>query len=71
MKTKFLSIIIGLFATSLAMTSCLSTTDPVSYEVDGTLKAFSFDSIRVDKTHFALVESTRSQFNRMAKMRLR
>lgn len=54
MKTKFLSIIIGLFATSLAMTSCLSTTDPVSYEVDGTLKAFSFDSIRVDKTHFAV-----------------
>lgn len=54
MKTKFLSIIIGLFATSIAFTSCLSTTDPVSYEGDSTLKSFSFDSIKIDNTHFAL-----------------
>lgn len=54
MKTKFLSIIVGLFATSFVMTSCLSTTDPVSYEVDGTLKAFSFDSIKVDNSRYVV-----------------
>lgn len=54
MRTKFLSIIIGFFAASFALTSCLSSTEPVSYDVDVTIKSFSFDSIQIDKTHYAV-----------------
>ncbi|WP_321519450.1 DUF6242 domain-containing protein [uncultured Bacteroides sp.] len=54
MKIPFLSIIVSLFIVSLVFTSCLSSDNAVTYEIDPTIKSFSFDSIKVDATHTAI-----------------
>lgn len=51
MKIPFLSIIVSSFILSLVFTSCLKSEDAVNYEIDPTIKSFSFDSIRIDSSH--------------------
>jgi len=51
MKIPFLSIIVSFFVISLVFTSCLNSEDTVDYEIDPTIKSFSFDSIKIDSSH--------------------
>lgn len=50
MKINILSIIVSFFVTSLVFTSCLKSEDAVNFDIDPTVKSFSFDSIRIDST---------------------
>ncbi len=55
MRIPFFSIIVCLFVTSLVFTSCLSSDNAVdNYEIDPSIKSFSFDSIKVASTHSVL-----------------